>query len=194
LLCNPALAEHPLREIATAGTAAPGTIVHLLRDLERIGNLVRLGGRKRRFVPDRNLIDTWMAEYERKLRPKLLRGRFTATTPDWWRTFDVVRHGALWGGEVAAMLLGADLRPGVITLYTKKPLPGFLRAARLRPDAEGAVEIRQVFWTGLAAVPKEDITPPLLVVADLLATGDGRCGEAAQFVREALHVGPVQPE
>lgn len=189
LLCNPKLAERPVREIAAAAATAPGTIVHLLEDLEHTGNLVRLGPRKRRFLPDQDLADTWMAEYERKLRPKLFLGRFTGNAPDWWRTFKPEKHDALWGGEVAATLLGADLRPGVITLYTKTPHTAVLRAAKLRPDTNGTVEMRKQFWTAVAGAPRKDITHPILVTADLLATRDGRCAAAAQYIRREYSVG-----
>ena len=189
LLCDPALAERPLREVAAAGGTAPGTIVHLMRDLERTGNLVRLGGRKRRFIPDEHLVDIWIDEYARKMRPKILLGRYAAMRGEWAEEFDVAEHGAVWGGESAAARLGADLRGGVKTLYTDRPVEGILAAARLRPDREGDVEIRRVFWSEGATAPRGDVTPALLVAADLLAVGDDRCRAAARFVRGECRVG-----
>ena len=43
------------------------------------------------------------------------------------------------------------------------------------------VEVRKPFWgETLVADPREDTVPPVLIYADLLATGDARCIETAQ--------------
>lgn len=183
LLCEPALIRRPLRDLAGMGETALGTVVHLIDDLERSAHVVRLGGRERRFVPDRALVERWVEEYIRKLRARLLLGRYEPTDMEAWGGFEPHRAGARWGGESAAELLGTDLRPGIRTLYTGGPLPALLRAAKLRPADDGVVEVRRAFWSGDLEAPREDVVPPLLVVADLIATADGRCIEAAQTIR-----------
>lgn len=180
LLCDPAFGGRPLREVAAVTGVAVGTVVRLLNDLELTGNLVRLGGGRRRFVADRALVTRWILEYGLKLRPHLLLGRFTAGKR--LEAFDPAAHGARWGGEQAARLLGAELQPGVWTIYADEKAPDLLRAATLRPDPKGEVELRQTFWTGELGAPRKDVTPPLLIVADLLATRDGRCHAAAQNI------------
>jgi len=92
-------------------------------------------------------------------------------------------------GEPAAALLTEYLRPGELTLYVEK-LPGPLVAQQklLRAPEPGhmaAVEIRRRFWNFAGDPAQPGITPPLLVYADLLATGDGRCIETAKMVYEA---------
>ena len=192
LLCDPALTGRTVRELAELTGTAPGTIVNVLDDLEQSGQLVRLGARKRRFVPDRDLRERWIGEYGRKLRPTLLTGRFTADNPLWQSDFDPTLYGAVWGAEAAAALLGADLRPAVWTLYTAAPPVKLLAAARLRADPAGRVELRGVFWAEALATPRPDTTPLLLIVADLLATRDGRCHAAAVDLRSRYIDGPVQ--
>lgn len=190
LLCDPALAQRPLREQAAVVGTAPGTIAFLLQDLERTGNLVRLGGHARRFIPDRSLIEYWIGEYERKLHPKLTLGRFKAATNRWWAELEVARLNAVWGGEMAASLLEADLRPANRTLYTTKDrLPQLLKHARLRADPEGDVELRQRFWRTQEDTPRADTAPPLLVAADLRIVGDARCRAAARYVLERYVAG-----
>jgi hypothetical protein len=185
LLCEPALGGRPIRDIAEAAGTAVGTVVHLLQDLERTGNVVPLDGRRRRFLADQPLVTRWMMEYEQKLRPHLLLGRFTSEAA--LESLDLTTHGALWGGEPAARLLGADLLPGIWTIYAAKKDPALLRAAGLRPDPDGEVELRRAFWVGDVEAPRRDVTHPLLVVADLLATRDGRCHAAAHAIeREHL--------
>jgi PAS domain-containing protein len=118
--------------------------------------------------------------------PRQLIGRYYVPTLEGWRDWPLVQHGALWGGEPAGALLTNYLRPGELTIYADK-LPGMLAAQQkfLKTPAPGhtaVVEVRRKFWhfPGDAAHP--DLTPPILVYADLLATGDGRCIETAKLV------------
>ena len=90
-----------------------------------------------------------------------------------------------WGAEPAAALLTGYLRPGVLTLYTEKLPARFIhdqRLIRAHVLADTAlVEVRKPFWgETLVAGPREDTVPPVLIYADLLATGDARCIETAQ--------------
>ena len=52
----------------------------------------------------------------------------------------------------------------------------------MRPAPDGNVEILGKFW-GFESAPPE-LAPPLLIYADLLATGDARCLEAARRWRD----------
>jgi hypothetical protein len=44
------------------------------------------------------------------------------------------------------------------------------------------LEWRKPFWGNMATTTRPDIVHPVLVYADLLATGDARCIETAQLV------------
>jgi hypothetical protein len=44
------------------------------------------------------------------------------------------------------------------------------------------VEVRRKFWNFPGDVTQLQVTPPILVYADLLATGDGRCIDTAKLV------------
>ncbi len=146
-------------------------------------------GNKRKLVATKRLLDEWALAYARRLRPKqLLR---TLVTPAFgtWREWDLQADGAKWGGEPAAGLLTNYLEPGVLTLYAAK-VPARLvvehRMTTARPnDAHNLVEIRTPFWgEGLVNKQRADLVPEALVYADLLATGDARCIEAAQMIYE----------
>jgi hypothetical protein len=56
----------------------------------------------------------------------------------------------------------------------------------LRTDPKGEIEILQRFWPFETQTepPHPELTPPVLVYADLLATGDALCIETAGKVRE----------
>lgn len=174
--------ERPIRELAAVTDVAPGTVVRMLDELEGTGNLLRPTDRSRRLVPTEELRDRWIGDFVRRLRPRLLLGRFTPTKPDWHHDFDPVAHGAIWGGEVAAADLGADLRPGIRTLYTAGNLVDVLRPAGLRGDPDGNVEVRRRFWAAELEGPAKTLAPKLLVVADLIGTRDPRCLDAARWL------------
>jgi hypothetical protein len=76
------------------------------------------------------------------------------------------------------------LRPGKATFYGDKVNPKLLIDKRLRPDPNGNVEILKRFWKFEETTP--GMVPPILVYADLLATGDARCLEAAEMMYDAL--------
>lgn len=187
-ICNPELAAAPYRQIAAAANVALGALPAVLAGLQQAGHL-HVMDNKRKLVTTRRLLDEWALAYARRLRPKqLLR---TLVTPAFgtWREWDLQADRAKWGGEPAAGLLTNYLEPGVLTLYAAK-VPARLvvehRMTTARPnDAHNLVEIRTPFW-GEALVNKQraDLVPEALAYADLLATGDARCIEAAQMVYE----------
>ncbi len=59
-------------------------------------------------------------------------------------------------------------------------------------DERGAVEILEAFWKPLED-EEPQTAPPLLVYADLMATGDPRNLEAARLVRERYLRGTADP-
>lgn len=86
------------------------------------------------------------------------------------------------GANPAAARLDGYLRPGIATLYAEM-LPSHLRANhRLRRDPEGDVAIRKQFWAHELRGGKPDLVLTLLIYADLLATGEARCIDAAERV------------
>lgn len=191
LLCRPELVNATVRDIAKAAGMAHGTVGWVLRDLKKMGHIVELGrrpgargrARTRRLEQRRRLLDLWAQAYPGQLRPRLNPRRFRATQPGWWRTADLIRYGLALGGEPAAERLTRHLKPENITLYAvggeERPVH---RDHILLNDAKGDVEILDAFWNFAQPEELRDIVPPLLVYADLLATGDDRCIEAARIV------------
>jgi hypothetical protein len=187
-LCNPDLVAAPYREIAAAADVALGALPAVMAGLQQVGYL-HVMGEKRRLVATKRLLDEWALAYARTLRPKHLLRTLVAPTFETWRRWDLRADRAKWGGEAAAALLTKYLEPGVLTLYAQK-VPARLmvehRMTTARPnDEHHLVEIRKTFWgEGLRSADPADMTPHVLVYADLLATGDARCIEAAQIIFE----------
>lgn len=199
LLCNPEAVNLTYRRIAAMVDVAHGTVGWVMADLAQLGYLRESGGKggRRRLFERSRLLPRWTEAYARVLRPRTLIGRYYVPTIDRWRDWALEEHGAVWGGEPAAALLTRHLRPGELTIYADQ-LPGklagrqkFLQSPRAGHTA--AVEVRKRFWTFAADPRHEQIVPPLLVYADLLATGDQRCVETAGLVYEA-HVARLLSE
>lgn len=185
LLCHPDWVNLPYRDLAARAGVAHGTVGWAMGDLMEQGFVTELKGKRgtRRLYQGERLLALWTDAYARQLRPRTLLGRYHVPTLDGWQDWPLDKHGAQWGGEPAAALLTRYLKPGELTLYADK-LPGLL-AAKYKfakepaPGRTAVVEVRRRFWH----FPEEGAqpcVPPVLVYADLLATGDARCIETAK--------------
>jgi hypothetical protein len=180
LLCKHELLNATYREIATHAQVALGTVAGVMKDLAAQGYLIDINDDQRRFIRKKALLDKWITAYVEKLRHKKLLGRYKATKADFWLQAEITHLDAQWGGEVAAHRLTRYIKPEMITIYTRKPINNLILDLKLRQDKNGDVEIRERFWKFENPDFDKTIVPPLLVYADLLATGDTRNIETAK--------------
>ncbi len=173
------------REIADKTATALGGITPLFKKLIAQGFLVK--GRETTSLKNKQeLLAQWVAAYEEKLHPKLPLGRFRFVEKEQfeaWKGLELERGRTWWGSEPAADLLTHYLRPGILSLYTREDRLALMKKYRLAPDPKGNVVLLHPFWPE-GADTIELTVPPLLVYADLLATGDHRCIETAQLLYE----------
>jgi hypothetical protein len=184
LLNNPEMINKPYRDMAKAADVALGTIGWLVKDLKETGFCIEIGKRNRKLMNLENLFKRWVEAYPEQLRPKLIRERFEAANPNWWKEIDIKAYGACWGGEVAAANLTGYLKPAKVTIYTNEAIGELVLKNRLRKTEQGNVEILTPFWNFKYELADRDIVPPILVYADLMATGDQRNIEAAEMIYE----------
>jgi hypothetical protein len=200
-LCNPNLLNKTYRDIAKVADVALGTVGWIIRDLKEMGYLLDMGKRGYKLIRKEDLLTRWLTDYPEKLRPKLLLGRFRGPQ-DWWQQKTLDLQYAQWGAEVAAAKLTKYLKPQIITIYiTPQQLTTLLTENRLKKDPEGDIEILRRFWTQTLflweykgeklPVPMEmgrpvleDVVNPILIYADLMATGDQRNIETAKVIYE----------
>ena len=185
LLCDRNLINAGQRAIAQRANVSLGTAQSTFRDLVERGDIV---ARKDGFMladADR-LLDEWAALYPSRLRNQLFMNRYRAADPAWWREIDPAGEQCQFGGEVAAALLTGYLKPATVTLYCQQTLPrNWMIDARLRLDPHGDVEVLKA-----PALPVDtpnvppSVVHPVLVYADLIATGDSRNIETARLLRE----------
>jgi hypothetical protein len=184
LLCHPDLENAPYRDIAKAADVALGTVGWVITDFKELGYLVDMGRRGRRLTHKAKLIERWITTYPELLRPKLVLGRYTAVDRDWWKHAQLHDFQAYWGGEVAAARLTKYLKPERVTIYARGKPGQLLLTNKLKKDPDGEVEVLEAFWQIEYDWPHIEFAPPLLIYADLLATGDARNIETARMIYE----------
>lgn len=191
LLSVPELVDATQRDIAAAAGVALGNVPAILDGLRQLGWIDEVRG-KRRILDRERLLGQWTEAYARTLEPTLVLSRFTAADPKWWRRADITKHAAQWGGETAAALLHRHLTPERIVIYAGRVPSKMLIEHRLKADPKGDVVFRQRFWNFDVPWKRQDLTPPLLIYADLLANGDGRSLAAAKQIHDESLARPVE--
>lgn len=205
MLCQPDLVKAPYRKIAEQTDVALGTVGQVMQALKVAGFLIeRKQKRDRKLTNQKKLFERWVEAYPEKLKPKLKVGDFAAEGPLWWKDIAIEKYGAYWGGEVGAAKYTGYLKPKVATVYLPEAAGNkLLAAARLKkanyPEMEeNLVTIYRPFWhAGIDKNPEEagvvpGVVPPILIYADLVATGDSRNLETAREIYEryiAEHIG-----
>ena len=182
LMCKRDLWNATYRDIAKAARVALGTTAGVMKDLTAQGYMVEKPGGQRRLIRQKDLLHKWTIAYAEKLRPKNIIGRYKASRLELWRAADIQLLGAQWGGEVAANRLTHYLKPEITTIYARKPTNNLTLELKLRQDRSGDIEVRERFWDFEDIGPDRTLVPPLLVYADLMATGDPRNIETAKII------------
>ncbi len=183
-MCIPGLENKTYREIAVATGVALGTVDWIIKELKGLGFLLDMGKQGFKLMRKENLLQRWVTAYPEQLRPKQILGRYRGE-PGWWQQQRLDPLRAQWGGEVAAAKLTQYLKPELITIYTTAPqLNHLLLENRLKTDIKGDVEILERFWKPAETLQHKDLVHPILVYADLLATGNQRNIETAKMIYE----------
>lgn len=177
LLTDPDAVKWNYRDIAAKSGTTIGTVNYTMADLRAKRYLLE-DGAGRRLANISALGRLWVDNYRLRLLPKLKTTRYSGE-------MTVIDGGddLIAGGETTAMK-ARFLTTGNVLLWNQGT--GVARTAarnRWHFDPNGNIEVRDAFW------PTDkrrfaDHAPWLLVYADLLATEDGRCLEAAEEIRK----------
>lgn len=206
-LTNPSLLNESYREIAASTGVAVGTVGKVISAL-KTGKYIResVKNKNRQIINYQKLLDRWVEAWPEKLKPKHYLGTFTTDRQNWWKDIAIQDYKAYWGGETASAIYTDYLKPQITTIYiSKKMQTKLIRKTRLMKAEDEAQRIGEVihmyspFW-----IIESDDTPqrpasapltnpndyqpisadkglanPVLVYADLVATGDTRNIETA---------------
>jgi len=185
LLCNPGLENKPFREIAAKANVALGTVGWVMIALRELGFLIDMGKRGNKLTRKDILLQRWIIAYPERLKPKQILGRYKGEYAGWWQQKKLDYLKAKWGGEVAAAKLTQYLNPEIITIYTTTGhLNHLLLEYRLKKNPVGEVEIFNQFWGYNENAEYGDLVHPMLIYADLIATGNPRNIETAKMIYE----------
>lgn len=180
LLQNKANAGKTIREIATAAGVSVGAVHSTLTDLANQGYIVD-DGKNRLLRKRQSLIDRWVRGYAETLKSKLFIIRFSFLSPvvrEQWKSIQLPET-LCWGGEPAANMHDGYLQPERWDIYTDDNADALIATGRMIPNPQGEVYVYKRFW-------KSKETPLLVVYADLLATEDDRCREAAERIKPLI--------
>ena len=112
-LRDPELVNAPYRKIAAQADVALGTVGWVLNGLKTAGYIRnKSGGKRRRLIQYRKLLNRWVEVWPEKLKPKPRMGEFIADDPYWRKTIDIQGYDAYWGGEIAAAKAAAAIQNG----------------------------------------------------------------------------------
>lgn len=178
---RPELINADYRTIAGETRVTHTTVGRWFGEMERLGFLRRRRTGERRLLRRDELLSRWTNYYGETFRNKLEPVRFKSTkkTGRWWDEIDVGEFGAVWGGETGGERLTRHLKPAQATIYSNSLLPKLQFKYRLVRDPSGEFEIVKKFWK---FGDLGDVAPPLVVYADLMATGDERNIETARLI------------
>lgn len=168
------------RQIAAETGTSVGSVHSTMTDLTERGYIID-NGMTRVLRKRSSLIDRWAMFYGENMKDKLFLCRFKFLTPevaDQWQNI-VLPNSLSWSGEPAAALLEGYLTPQRWDIYTADTANPLISTGRMIPDPKGDIFVYRKFW-------KEQGTPLLIIYADLLATQDDRCREAAERIKPLI--------
>lgn len=190
LLANPALAASTYRELAKYARISLGSVSNAIKKLEKAGTLTTTDGGqgKRLLIHQDKLLDYWTREYSEHLYPKRKLRRFSAIDTARFQSaqlnhINLASYDARWGAETAAARLTHYLRPAVHTIYVESGMTSLVKGEMLKADPNGNIELIEAFWRD-PKLPESDCVPPILIYADLIASGDPRNRETAELIRQ----------
>ena len=178
-LCDEKTANFPYRIIAERTGIALANIPYIMNGLQQLKFIAKTKNGVK-FQNKKQLLEKWMVEYDKILKPDLEIGRFRfADKNDFanWQKLKLAPNDVC-GGEPAASILTKYLHPGTLTLYTKTNRNELIYQYKLIPDPNGYFTIYHKFWH--RDWNYKTTVPAVLVYAELMNTGDGRCIETAE--------------
>lgn len=184
LMLKPELLKQTYREIADITNASLDNISKTIRTLKDNDYLIALKEGGYVFTNKEKLLERWIPEYGERLKPKLFMERYRFLKNEQWKEIPLDPQKTKWGGEPAADKMLGALRPEIFTLYTLESKQELIQRYHLIPDRKGNVYVYQAFWASQAFDHKE-ITPDLLIYADLLLSGSARNAEVAKTLIDA---------
>ena len=180
-LMDPKLVNAPQRLIAEYAGVSLGTIPKVFEGLRKEGFIVKLNEKEWQLVDYQKLLARWVEVLRDKILPTNYIQQYT---PAIKKADDLLTDGGIsgetqWGGEPAAAFLTAYLTPEKYTLFTANKA-ALTTKYKLMPTPTGEIAVYHKFWNH--STYNEECVHPILVYAQLMATGDSRNIETAEII------------
>lgn len=184
-LLHPEYINNPYRFIGERAGVTIRTVGKTLEGLVNEKYVLKENKNTFHYTDREKLLQSWVTDYNKKLRPKLSRRRFR------WRDKTVswkninLPENTLWGGAAAAELLTNYLIADKWILYTELDFIEIMEKFQLIPDKKGDIEVVKRFWNETSDDInnlRENMVNPILVYADLIEDENFRYVETAKII------------
>lgn len=188
LLTQPEDLQLSYRNLAERTSIALGSVSIIMKELEDLRFVVKT--KNNRYLKNKKeLLERWLLAYNDVLRPRLLKKRFRFSNNEAYNKWQQLPLYGLpgrniWGGEPGASILTKQLQPQNFTIYTDGVWQDIASKLKLIPDNEGDVEILSIFWKEYERNENQNITPTLIILAELMKSGNERNIETAKLIME----------
>lgn len=177
LLTEPEALQWSYRKMAGHSGVCLGAVSYTMVDLQAKRYVMEDKG-QRRWADVQHLRRLWVENYHLRLLPTLRVTRYAGEV-----TALPEGDAVIYGGESVAVAENLLTTGNTLLWKQNASIARTILANRWHQDAHGNIEVRDAFWpTAIRRFAKN--APWLLVYADLLATGDGRCMETAEEIRK----------
>jgi hypothetical protein len=133
----------------------------------------------------KELLNRWISNYEEKIKPTLLEGRYKFPDNENLKKWRNLKTGDnfQWGGEPAAAILTNNFDPKVFSIYTNEPKSVLIKKYKLIPDESGYIFVYKPLHS-FNTSHYLNATHPILVYADLIISNESRNVEIANKIYE----------
>lgn len=186
LLQNPDLINATYRSLSELSTCSLGSISKIIDHLKQEHFVIKLPDKKLKLARTDQLLEYWIQALRNQLLPSILVGRYSFIEN--WKTVNLQKEqtNTLWGGEPAASLLSHNLQPENQSLFTSLEAREIQKKLKLTPNPAGALFIYKKFWNGNHQIDQRALANPLLIYAQLIASGDSRNIEVATEIKKTF--------
>jgi len=188
-LMNPQLVNAPQRQIAEYAGVSLGTIPKVLEGLRNDKFLIKLNDKEWKLIDLEKLLDKWTEVLIDKILPANYIQQYKAvssTAGELLKT-NQISGETQWGDEAAAALLTNYLIPEKYSLFTSQKQE-LMTKYKLIPFRDGDIAVYKKFWVN--SDYQQSMVHPILVYAQLMASGNGRNMETAKIIFDE-HIRPI---
>lgn len=188
-LMNPQLVNAPQRQIAEYAGVSLGTIPKVLEGLRKDKFLIKLNDKEWKLIDLERLLNKWIEVLIDKILPAnyIQQYKVAISTASELLKTNQISGETQWGDEAAAALLTNYLIPAKYSLFTSQK-QDLLTKYKLIPYKDGDIAVYKKFWKN--SDYQQDIVHPILVYAQLMASGDSRNMETAKIIFDE-HIRPI---